>query len=131
MLTLASLPQPVIDQIAARRWDRIIEKHEGPWPWASTLRTHNPEFLTIAGYDVLLPVPKQHHAAITILRCIPSADGESLTIFLKDATYAPSPDDERLYAGFVAVCDRFRGQPFFVAHLYHEWFIIDDVVQAS
>ncbi len=76
------------------------------------------------GYPVLLPVPREQHPNITILRCIPAADGKSLTIFLKDTTYSHDPNFEMFSAGFVAFCEEFPGQAFFVATLYHEWFII-------
>ena len=49
--------------------------------------TTDPEFIEIAGYPVLLPVDREHHPNITILRCIASEDHPALTIFLKDTTY--------------------------------------------
>jgi hypothetical protein len=29
-------------------------------------------------------------------------------------------------AGFIAVCEKFPEEDFFVATLYHEWFIVDN-----
>jgi hypothetical protein len=111
------------DQLAKVKrylYDRIVEKHEGPWDWAGTIRSGEVEFLAVAGYTVLLPVERTHHSNITILRCIPSADGEVLTVFLQDTTYFSGID-----AGFLAVCERVPGECWFIATVYHEWFIID------
>jgi hypothetical protein len=52
------------------RWDRIIEKHEGPEDWESVLRYYEPEFLEFEGRWVLLPVERSRHLNITILRSI-------------------------------------------------------------
>ncbi len=123
-MKLSELPPDVLKRLRSFRWDRIIEKHEGPEDWESVLRHAKPEFLRVEGRDVLLPVDQERHPNITILRCIPSADGQTLSIFLKDTTYCRDPRSELFLAGFVAVCDRFPGEAFFVAILYHEWFII-------
>ena len=123
-MRLSDLAAEVAQRLPSFRWDRIIEKHEGPEDWDSVFRYQDPEFMRIQERDVLLPVDREHHANITVLRCIPSEDGQSLTLFLKDTTHVPDPRSEQFLAGFVAVCDRFPGQDFFVAILYHEWFII-------
>ncbi|MEG4291382.1 hypothetical protein Q5692_09370 [Microcoleus sp. C2C3] len=70
---------------------------------------------------MLLPVEASRHQNITILRTIWSADGNSLTLFLKDTTF----DDDMFVSGYMAVCDRPKGEVFFLAVLYHEWFIIE------
>ncbi|MDF0554668.1 hypothetical protein [Kamptonema sp. UHCC 0994] len=64
---------------------------------------------------------RSQHANLFILRTIWSADGNSLTLFLKDTTY----DDDPFFSGFMAVCDRVKGEEFFLAILYHEWFVIE------
>jgi hypothetical protein len=68
-----------------------------------------------------LPVECSQHANITIIRTIWSADGLSLTLFLKDTTY----DDNWFSSGFLAVCDKVPGETFYLAVVYHEWFIIE------
>jgi hypothetical protein len=73
---------------------------------------------------VLLPIGKEHLPNITVLRCIASDDGQTLTLFLKDTTFATDPRYETLMAGFLAICDKMPGEDFFVAIVYHEWFII-------
>jgi hypothetical protein len=123
-MRFSDLSPEVLQRLRSFRWDRIIEKHEGPYDWDWVLRCERPEFIRVNGQDVLLPVDCGQHPNITILRCIPSEDGRSLTLFLKDTTHVPDPRSEHFLAGFVAVCDRFPGQNFFVAILYHEWFII-------
>jgi hypothetical protein len=122
----SSLSGAVLDQLKSWRWDRIIEKHEGPERWESTLKYADPEFIEIAGYPVLLPVDREHHPNITILRCIASEDRRMLTIFLKDITHVTDPRDEYFSAGYVTVCERFPGQDFYVAILYHEWFMVEN-----
>lgn len=124
-MKLADLPPATLARIEACRWDRIIEKHEGPEPWASTLRYSDVEFLEIDGHHVLLPLDREHHANITILRCLSAEDGEVLTIFLKDTTFVSNPEDELYSAGFVTVCERMPGEEFHLATLYHEWFILE------
>jgi len=125
-MKLSNLPPQVIEKIKSYRWDRIIEKHEGPENWNSVLKYYNPEFMVVNGNHVLLPVDKEHHSNITILRCIVGDNGQTLTLFLKDTTYVDNPDDEIFFAGFVAICDKVPGEEFFIAILYHEWFIIEN-----
>lgn len=120
-MKLSDLSPETLEKIKSVRWDRIIEKHEGPETWKSVLRYSEPEFLEIDGRWVLLPVERSHHPNITILRTIWSADGKSLTLFLKDTTY----DDDPFFSGFVAVCDKVKNEDFFLAILYHEWFVIE------
>jgi hypothetical protein len=117
-MELASLSPELLEEIEGSSYDQIVEKHEGPWTWDSILDFC--EFMKIGGRDVLLPIDRERHANITILRCIVSNDDRSLTIFLTDTTY-----DEGIFAGFVAFCDRFRGKDFYVAILYHEWYFIE------
>ncbi len=123
-MTISSLPAKAIEKIRDRRWDRIIEKHEGPEGWDFILSHSDPEFLMIADRPVLLPINRNHHPNVTILRSIVSCDSSSLTVFLKDTTYCTGPGED-FYAGFMAVCDRVPGEGFFIAILYHEWFIIN------
>ena len=121
-MKLANLSQDTIEKIKPVRWDRILEKHEGPWDWESVLRWHEPEFLSIDGHFVLLPLDQEHHSNITILRTIVSQDGNSLTIFLKDTTHY---GDDPFSAGFLAICEKVIGEGFFLTTVYHEWFIIE------
>lgn len=115
------LSNETLAKIKTVRWDRIIEKHEGPDTWESEFRYGEPEFIEIEGRWVLLPVEESRHQNITVLRAIWSADGNSLTLFLKDTTF----DDDMFVSGYMAVCDRPQGEEFFLAVLYHEWFIIE------
>ena len=125
-MTIASLSPEQLDKIRAWRWDGIIEKHEGPEDWVSMLEHYDLEFLDIAGRPVLLPVSGERHKNISILRTIVSRDGDSLTVFLKDTTHYPDPEDELFWTGRMAVCDRVPGEDFFLAIVFHEWFVIDN-----
>ncbi len=120
-MQLSDLNPDCLAAIKTVRWDRIIEKHEGPEDWEAVLRWYDPEFMMIEGRPVLLPVERSHHANITILRTIWSADDNSLTLFLRDTTYG----NDWFMSGFMAVCDRMAGHDFYLAILYHEWFIIE------
>ena len=125
-MKLSDLSPAIIERIKGYRYDHIIEKHEGPERWASVLKCYEPEILRVNRYDVLLPLPQEHHKNIKILRCIVSNDERSLTLFLKDTTYNPDPEDEMFYVGRIAVCDRFEEEDFFLTILYHGWFIIEN-----
>jgi hypothetical protein len=118
-MRVADLSPELRERISRVRWDRMIEKHEGPWDYRSWIEHGGAEFLTIDGFDVLLPVEPEHHPNITIVRCIVSEDRNTLTIFLKDTTWY----DEEIFSGFLAVCDRFPGESWYLAMVYHEWFI--------
>ncbi|HEY7546079.1 MAG TPA: hypothetical protein VID27_14405 [Blastocatellia bacterium] len=120
-MKLEEITPGTLKRISQYRYDRIIEKHEGPWTWDYLIEDHLVEFINVNGYDVLLPVDKEHHQNISILRCIVSDDKQSLTIFLKDTTY-----ETGIFAGYVAVCDKEPGEEWYIAILYHEWMIIDN-----
>ena len=119
-MRLQDIPPEVRTRVAKFRWDRIIEKHEGPEDWSYDLKDDYVEFLTIDGFDVLLPIDKQNHANVTIDRCIESKDGKTLTIFLHDRTYDMGMD---MLAGRLAVCERVPEQDWFIAIVYHDCWI--------
>lgn len=79
-MKIADLSAETIEKIKLVRWDRIIEKHEGPEDWESVFRYEQLEFLEVEGYPILLPVNKSHHSHISILRCIWSAEKNSVTL---------------------------------------------------
>ncbi len=120
-MKLEEITPDTFKRISKYRYDRIIEKHEGPERWDYLLEKHLVEFINVNGFDVLLPVDKEHHPNISILRCIVSDDKQSLTIFLKDTTY-----ETGTFAGYVAVCDKAPCEEWYIAILYHEWMIIDN-----
>ncbi|VXD16752.1 hypothetical protein [Planktothrix paucivesiculata] len=120
-MKFSDLSQQTLEKINTLRWDRIIEKHEGPESWESVLRWQTVEILEIEGRSVLLPIDQSQHYNLTILRTIWSANGNSVTLFLKDTTYY---DD--FMSGYLAICDQLKEDNLFVAIVYHEWFIIDN-----
>lgn len=127
MFQINKLSKNAIDKIKSYRYDQIIEKHEGPESWKSMLEYYQLEFIEIDGKPVLLPVDQESHKNITILRSAIDKEEKTMTVFLKDTTYVTRPEEEWFTAGFVAVCDRVPGEEFFIAILYHEWFIIDEL----
>ena len=130
-MKISDLSSDMLERLKTVRWDRIIEKHEGPETWEYQLgfrseyveltEADDAEFMDIEGRFVLLPVPRKQHPNITILRTILSADGDTLTVFLQDTTYGSGKFD----SGYMSVCEKVADQPFFLATLYHEWFIIE------
>jgi hypothetical protein len=125
-MTIADLSEETLARLGKWRFDRIVKKHEGPYSYSSRFQSGQADFFTINGYEVLLPVPKNQHANLTVLRCIMGDDRKSMTVFLKNTSSMEEASSEFFHAGFVAVCDRFERESFFVAILYHEWFIIDE-----
>ena len=137
-MNIDDLNEDTLSRLKTSRYDRIIEKHEGPFSWERLLRqpapddivfrmmpdydpiAETPEFIPIGGFDTLLPIGRHHHPNLTILHYFRSEDGQKLVAYLKDTTYA----DDLFGAGYVAVCDR-QPEGFYLATLYHEWFIID------
>jgi hypothetical protein len=140
-MKLVDLSEATRKKIAKVRYDQIVEKHEGPFDWNCTLdddpepfffanrpdlplprqQQDTPEFLIIDNCPVLLPIPLKHHPNIEIIRTIWSADGNSVTIFLTDTTYG----SEWYEIGYLAVCDKVAGEEFWLAIIYHEWFVIE------
>jgi hypothetical protein len=120
-MKFANLSPIALEKIKAARWDRILEKHEGPERWESVLKYYEVEFFEVEGRWVLLPVERSSHPNLTILRSIWSGTGNSVTLFLKDTTY----EDDPFFSGSIAICDRVKDENFFLAIVYHEWFIIE------
>jgi hypothetical protein len=121
-MRLADIPQQLQSRVARFRWDRIIEKHEGPEDWTYDFKDDYVDFLTIGGFDVLLPIDKENHANVTVERCIESKDGKTLTIFLHDRTY-DSDSEMDMFAGRLAVCEKVPEQNWFIAIVYHECWV--------
>jgi hypothetical protein len=125
LMRVADLLPEVVQQIRSCRYDRIVEKHEGPEDWDAIFRyDYQPEFIQVDGYFVLLPIEGERLGNITTLRCVVSRDEQTLTIFLKDTTFAEAygvdPEEDTFYTGFLAICEKVPGQEFYLAVVYHE-----------
>ncbi len=129
MLRFQELLPETIDLIKTMYYDRIIEKHEGPERWEIMVDHYNLEFIEVEGRAVLLPVDQEHHPQITILRAMIEQNEQTMTLFFKDRTFAFESEPEHFTTGFVAVCEKFPSEPFYITILYHEWFIIDEHTQ--
>ncbi|GAP98004.1 hypothetical protein [Leptolyngbya sp. NIES-2104] len=143
-MKLAELPQDVLDDLCQeQQWRLDIDpgfdsKHEFWMQWHHFLklpddayfpRTEDSlaEFLTIEEHDLLLPVPRSHHGSIHLIRLIPSADQQTLTLFLQDSYHRDwftEPSDARY--GFIAIADRYQkfGCDFYLASYYHFAYLI-------
>lgn len=142
-MSIDDLSNEVIEKIRNSRFDRIVEKHEGPFDWgwllpaekeettdrlAGLFPNHDPvaetaEFFPVGDFYALFPIGRGQHPNLTILHYFLSEDQQKLVVYLKNTTYY----DDKFSSGYMAICDRFAGKPFYVATLYHEWFIIDYV----
>lgn len=131
MIQFNELSKNTIETIKSYRYDRIIGKHEGPEHWRSVIDYDQPEFIEIDAKPVLLPIDQAHHANITILRTLTDQAEKAITVFLKDTTHVTKPEDAYFEAGFVAICDKVPGEEFFIAILYHEWFMVDEHLSAK
>lgn len=133
-MKLADLSAQQRTWLASACWDRIIEKHEGPWDWRWDIEHDDPpeeraDFLTLDGYDVLLPVPAAEHPKISALWTLPSMNGQILTLYLKNMQWAewyPGGPDW-MTVGFLAICERAPDAGWYVAILYHEIFLAPDL----
>lgn len=121
--TVVDLPTAVLEAINTFRYDRILEKHEGPERWNFAIR--HAEIIEVNGYNVLLPIGVKNIPNIEILRCIVSQNGNTLTLFLKDRTFT-KPEDEYFDAGRIAICDKIPGTDVYIAVVYHEWFAVEN-----
>lgn len=121
-MKIADLPSETISKIKQLRYDRIYEKHEGPWRWESEFEYGEVEFMNMAGYEILLPIEKKYHPNITPIRVIPSADGKTLTIFFQDTSFG----NDKFDSGFLAICEKMSNETFFITMVYHEWFILEN-----
>ncbi|CAN5832566.1 hypothetical protein BH20ACI4_BH20ACI4_28950 [soil metagenome] len=121
-MKFADLDNQTIESLKVRRYDRIVEKHEGPERWKWQIEHGECEFIKAGEHFILLPIYLEQIPNITILRVIESKNDKSLTVFLKDTTYY---GDDDFSSGFMAVCEKFEGEDFFTAIVYHEWFIIN------
>ncbi len=117
-MNIRDLSEETRQRITKLRFDRIIEKHEGPFDWSWWI--DEADFLEMDGRSVLFPVPREDHANIQLVRSVVSRDEETLTLFLRDTTY----DSDPMFAGRLAVCERFPGTSFYVAMVYHEWYAV-------
>lgn len=130
-MKFADVPQDVKDRLKTRRYDKFVEKHEGPWDYEYLVKNDLAEFLMVDGQAILLPIAHEDgFDKITVNRCIASADGNNITLFLRDRFYSDAyeVDEERekwFYEGFVAICERFEQENFFIALVYHSYYIVE------
>lgn len=125
-MKLAELSPQVIEEIKALRYDYILEKHEGPGRWSAVLQYYGPEFLSVGGLHVLLPISQDQHPNLVVLRQALSTDGSILLLFLRDMTDISGSEDEMFEAGRIAICERMAGVEFYIATVYHEWFVVEN-----
>ncbi|GAP99569.1 hypothetical protein [Leptolyngbya sp. NIES-2104] len=150
-MKLVDLPQAVLDDLCQdQQWRLDIDpgfdsKHEFWMAWHHFLKlpeeSYFPrsedslaEFLTLEGYPLLLPVPRSHHASITPIRLISSADQQTVTLFLQDAYHRDwftEPTDARY--GFLAIADRYQkfGCDFYLASYYHFSYLVGKDYEAA
>jgi hypothetical protein len=117
-MLVRDLHEDVRLRIAKLRFDRMIEKHEGPWDWQWWLK--EAEFFEVEGRFLLLPLPAGDLKNVKVVRLVLSKDEQTLILYHLDSTH----DQEEMFAGRVAICERFPETEFYVATFYHEWYTI-------
>jgi len=155
-MKLADLSPARLDWLKDCLYDSLIEKHEGPWDWGGYLldredredhedhenhenhedhenhenHEDHAEFLVLDGHEVLLPVPADHNPYISVLHGAVSADGQFVTLWLKDMylsslypEYDYTEKDAWFWAGHLAVCQRAPDADWYVAVFYHEMYL--------
>jgi len=130
-LHVADLDEPVRAWLIEQRYDHFVGKHEGPLSWRDRLqpgssgdvlphwevRPEAPDFVSVDGHDVLLPVDKVHHGQLRRVRAILSDDSRCLTLFLRDLSASEGPE-----AGRFAFCEQAPGASWYLCTVWHEWF---------
>ncbi|BAZ07174.1 hypothetical protein [Calothrix sp. NIES-3974] len=147
-MKLAELPKQVIDDLSQKdKWRLDIDpgfdaKHEFWMNWGHFItlpeesfayyeKTEDDlaEFINFHGLDILLPVSRSHHPDIELIRLIPSADGNTVTLYLHDSFYKDwfTTEQDARY-GFLAVADRYKkfGCNFYLASYYHFCYLINE-----
>ncbi len=114
-MKLAELSPEVRDKIKSHSWNKTVGAHATGDPWGFMLDYYRLEIADIEGYQVLLPMQKERFASQTIQRCIPSADGNTLTLFFQDLSYGD--DGEPL---FLAICDKLPDEDLFLTTALYE-----------
>jgi hypothetical protein len=123
-ISINDLDEEAVTRIGSFRCDCLVEQHEGPWTWQRLVQDNAVDFVSIRGWNVLLPVGREHHASLEPVRCIFSEDAETMTLFLRDMTCDAGLSSDRL-----AVCERFPGEDWYIAVFYHEWTLIDNLLR--
>lgn len=146
-MKLANLPSQVIDDLSSEERGRLDidlgfdSKHEFWMAWKRFLtqelsddQQELAEFLYFDGFNVLLPVPRNHHPFIKLIRLIPSSDEKTLTIFLHDSFHQDwFQDRQGARYDFLAVADRYQkfGCDFYLASYYHFSYLINSDYEAA
>jgi hypothetical protein len=147
-MKLADLPPAVMEDLCQEDgWRLDIDpgldaKHEFYLSWRHFLVLPEPrptyyesseadlaDFLMLDGFAVLLPVARSHHPNIELIRLIPSADEQTLTLFLHDSYHESYFNDQwSARYGFLAIADRYQkfGCEFYLASYYHFSYLIGE-----
>ena len=134
-MQIKNLRPVTLATIKKMRYDRIVEKHEGPetWNWLLDVEgekkkelaefykkaggdydpSPNAEFMEVGGVDVLLSVASDHHPNMTILHHFFSEDRSKIVLYIKETTYY----DDAFASGFVAICNKFPNEEFYITTL--------------
>ena len=126
-MRLTELSSEERERLGCYGLDWLHEKREF-WPWEYLLSTS--EFLAVQGFDVLLPVPADHHPNITIERLFTKDD--MLVLYLRDTTIwdrlevstEVDEDEREFHRGFLAVCVREPEIGCYIAMAYHECMLL-------
>ena len=115
-------------------WRHFVALPEEPPPYSEATEDDLADFLNVNGFDLLLPVPRTHHPNIRIIRLIPSADRQTLTLFLHDSFHESwFTDSWGARYGFLAVADHYQKYDcdFYLASYYHFSSLVNEDYEAA
>jgi len=75
-MKFSELSNKVLERLKQRRYDLILQKHEGGWTWESLIKYNECEFIKAGEHFVLLPIYSESYPNIKILRVVESVDGK-------------------------------------------------------
>lgn len=142
--TIGDIPAPILERIKQLRYDRILEKHEGPWNWSSALKYGDACILSLTEKKadvigtVLMPFDERFLEDIEVTFCDTMPDGmgggKLLLFFVCPslAGYDNAEGRNRQWSGFCAVCNRIpiddestEYEDFYVTVMLHETFFLE------
>ncbi len=152
-MKIADLPTEVIQDLCSEERCRLDidpgfdSKHEFWMTWKHFLTIPDndyyvfetseddlADFLNFNGFNVLLPVPRDHHPHIKLIRLMVSSDERSLTLLLHDSFHQEwFSDSWGARYGFLALADRYLefGSDFYVANYYHFSYLVNEDYQIA
>jgi len=124
MRTLAHLSREQRNWLHSVTFERVDGLTTGNrWAnWVDGAAHDRADFLSLNGYDILLPIEARHHPYIHVVQSMMSADQDVLVLFVKDTTFAAESglDPTDVWVAYFALCIRAPSSNWYVAVAFHE-----------